>query len=1051
MATNGVTAADSDGYGSGSVPLAPSPVPLNPADSSSISAKGRVILVAGPPCSGKGTQCKLLAEKFGFVHISTGDVFRDHVKRGTELGKQAQDYLNRNCFVPDEIVINFIQDRLKQPDAIDKGVLLDGFPRTADQASVLTSQIKVDQLILLEVPDKALVNRALSRRIDPETGSIYNLDFLPPSSEVAPRLTRRDCDIDEHAVRTRLSTHRMQIRRVLPYFLGKVQRVNGMNDPSEVLESIIRSLKEVETNEALSSQMSNAAPQVSNICAICLDQPADFLAVPCGHQCACEECFKAVQETTQKCPICRAKVESIQRVFKVCGDGTCESTKNLHAEGPVAVHQDLEEKLDATTRHGSKQTTCADDDGWSEDESSDADDKSTDGPSLQLAPCQDVDDAGSESHVMVSVQVPECPKRTPADICCLVDISGSMGCAAVESDGVVNKDGLSILDIAKHALKTVVHSLCDDDRLALVAFDHRAETVLQTTAMTKEGRDKAIEALENLQPQGQTNIWGGLLAAMDALRVSDATGLGRQKSILLLTDGQPNVNPPRGHIAELKDYKDKHPDFSFQINTFGFGYSLNSELLLDLAVEGSGTYAFIPDAVIVGTVFVNSVANVLSTLTQNAKLHLCPKSKAEFAGSVLGDHAVLDESWGRVVSLGPLQHGQSREVVVPLRIPSGNAEYLEVFLTYPTATGEQNISAQTSARTASQDAKVGYLRNTVVSSGYEAVRKGCSGKNPEAEVTAVVSHIATDHIDELSSDGRFVALKADLEGRMSKSVKGKERFNRWGKHYLRALMRSHQLQMCTNFMDPGLQVYGGELFRSLRENGDSIFLTLPKPKPSLRRSSQVSISSARSQVSNSSTARARSRSPNMNTYYAGAGGGCFGETSTVMIATPCGQSLETRVPDVKMGDEIHVADGTARVRCVVRIARPSSKGLVAFPGGLTITAKHPVRISGQWMLPGEMYHQRVPSASDYVYNFVLDRSHIVVVNGVECVTWGHGFEDENVEHPYYGTEKVIEDLAKLPGWDQGFVTVTSCVRDSSGQVTGLHGGAGRSTSSAYLA
>eukprot|EP00746_Dinoflagellata_sp_MGD_P165323 gnl/MRDRNA2_/MRDRNA2_94526_c0_seq1.p1 gnl/MRDRNA2_/MRDRNA2_94526_c0~~gnl/MRDRNA2_/MRDRNA2_94526_c0_seq1.p1 ORF type:complete len:1049 (+),score=177.51 gnl/MRDRNA2_/MRDRNA2_94526_c0_seq1:88-3234(+) len=1048
MATNVVTATGSAGYESGSVPIAPSPVPLSPADSSGMSAKGRVIVVAGPPCSGKGTQCKLLADKFGFVHISTGDVFRDHVKRGTELGRQAQDYLNRNCFVPDEIVINFIQDRLKQPDAIEKGVLLDGFPRTADQASVLTSQIKVDQLILLEVPDKALVQRALSRRIDPETGSIYNLDFLPPSSDVAPRLTRRDCDNDEHAVRTRLSTHRMQIRRVLPYFLGNVQRVDGMRDPSEVLESIMRSLKEIETNRALSLQMSNAAPQTMNTCAICLDQPADFLAVPCGHQCACEECFKAIQETTQKCPICRARVESIQRVFTVCGNATDEPAKNLDTKAPVAVHQDIEEKLDSTT--------CADDDGWSEDDSSDADSKTSDRPSLQLAPCQDVGDEGSESHVMVSMQVPDCPQRTPADICCLVDISGSMGTAAVESDGVVNKDGLSILDIAKHALKTVVHSLCDDDRLALVAFDHRANTVLQTTAMTKEGRDKAIEALENLQPQGQTNIWGGLLAAMDALRVSDATGLGRQKSILLLTDGQPNVNPPRGHVAELKDYKDKYPDFSFQINTFGFGYNLDSQLLLDLAVEGSGTYAFIPDAVIVGTVFVNSVANVLSTLTQNAKLHLCPKNNAEFTGSVLGDHVVLDESWGRVVSLGPLQHGQSREVVVPLRIPSGSAEYLQVFLTYPTALGEQNISAQTSARTASQDAQVAYLRNTVVSAGCEAVRKGCSGKNPEAEVSAVASrfassHFGFDHIDTLSSDGRFVALKADLEGRMSKSVKGKERFNRWGKHYLRALMRSHQLQMCTNFMDPGLQVYGGALFQSLRENGDSIFLTLPKPKPSLRGATERRRSS---QVSNSSTgarARSRSKSPDMKTYYAGAGGGCFGETSTVMIASPDGQSLETRVSHVKMGDEIQVADGTARVRCVVRIARPSSKSLVAFPGGLSITAKHPVRIEGKWMLPGEMHQQRIPNTSDFVYNFVLDRSHIVVVNGVECVTWGHGFEDENVEHPYYGTDRVTEDLARLPGWDQGFVTVTSCVRDSLGQVTGLHGGAGRSTSSAYLA
>jgi adenylate kinase len=988
--------------------------------------KGLVIVVAGAPCSGKGTQCQRLAEKFGFIHLSTGDIFRDHVKRGTELGKQAQEYLNRNCFVPDEMVINFIRDRLKQPDAIEKGVLLDGFPRTADQASALTKQINVDQFILLQVPDKALVKRAMGRRVDSETGSIYHVDFLPPSSEVIPRLVCRDSDKDEHAVRVRLNTHRESHRRILPYFLGKVERIDGMRDPSEVLDAIIRTLKESQT--AASQLSSSGTPQISNTCVICMDQPADFLVAPCGHQCACEDCLKAVQETTGKCPICRSRVESIQRVFKCTGDTDGDHVQKKVSD-PDAVHQDLDDKLDST---------CVEDESWSEDESSDIS-NSADLPSLHIAPCDDcpfIDREFSEHDVMVRVQVPESQKRTPADICCLVDISGSMGTNAVESDGVVNKDGLSILDIAKHALKTVVHSLCDEDRLSLVAFDHKAETVLELSTMDKDGRDKAVSVLENLAPRGQTNIWAGLLAAMDSLRVSvDVEAAGRQKTILLLTDGQPNVCPPRGHLTELRDYKDKHPEFSFQINTFGFGYNLNSELLLDLALEGHGTYAFIPDAVIVGTVFVNSVANVLSTLTQNATLHICPQGKAELTGPVLGDHAALDESWGRVVTLGPLQQGQSREVVVPLRIPAGSEPYLEVFLTYPTTNGERKVRAETSDRTSSPDAKLAHFRNTLVSTGYDAVKQGCAGKNPELAVQKLLEDVESERIvSSLSADGRFAALKADLvDGRMSKSIKGKERFNRWGKHYLRALMRSHQLQICTNFMDPGLQVYGGELFRELRDKGDQIFLTLPKPKPSNARASAP-------RASVTSTAQNRSNSPDMNRYYAGAGGGCFGETSSVIVVTNDGMEVKRRVPDLRPGDEVRVADaGLAKVRCVVRIARSPSKKLVALPGGLTITPKHPVRIAGKWMLPGEMRQEEVANPSGFVYNFVLDQCHILLVDGVECVTWGHGIEDSVVRHPYYGTDEVISDLSALTGWDQGFVMVNSCIRDSSGQVTRLRG------------
>merc|ERR1712025_1464817 len=163
-------------------------------------------------------------------------------------------------------------------------------------------------------------------------------------------------------------------------------------------------------------------------------------------------------------------------------------------------------------------------------------------------------------------------------------------------------------------------------------------------------------------------------------------------------------------------------------------------------------------------------------------------------------------------------------------------------------------------------------------------------------------------------------------------------------------------------------------------------------------------------------------------------GGCFGETSSVIVVTNEGTEVKKRVPDVRPGDQVRVADeGLANVLCVVRVARSPSKSLVAFPSGLTITAKHPVRISGKWMLPGEMRQEEVANPSGYVYNFVLDQCHIIMTDGVECVTWGHGIEDSVVTHPYYGTDEVISDLSALAGWDQGFVMVNSCIRDSSGQ------------------
>jgi hypothetical protein len=128
----------------------------------------------------------------------------------------------------------------------------------------------------------------------------------------------------------------------------------------------------------------------------------------------------------------------------------------------------------------------------------------------------------------------------------------------------------------------------------------------------------------------------------------------RLKVVLILTDGQPNEIPEAGHIQSLRDYKDQFPDFHLQINTFGFSYALDSKLLLDLAVEGNGTYGFIPDPTLLGTNFVNSCANVMSTYTQQATLRLTPMGGATFAGPTLGHMSSSDESWGRQVDLGPL-------------------------------------------------------------------------------------------------------------------------------------------------------------------------------------------------------------------------------------------------------------------------------------------------------------------------------------------------------------------------------------------------------------
>jgi len=283
---------------------------------------------------------------------------------------------------------------------------------------------------------------------------------------------------------------------------------------------------------------------------------------------------------------------------------------------------------------------------------------------------------------------------------------------------------------------------------------------------------------------------------------------------------------------------------------------------------------------------------------------------------------------------------------------------------------------------------------------------------------------------------RLTALHADVSGRMSKAFDGKDRFNRWGKHYLRALLRAHQLQMCTNFMDQGLQVYGGSEFKAIRAEGDAAFLSLPLPQPK-----QVAQQPAARRASAPAT------TTQTNTYYAGAGGGCFGASSLVTIVQRDGQSVCKTVTNVVAGDQVQVADGLATVLCVVKIARDPNRKLVSLSQGLSVTGRHPVRWHGEWHRPNTLGDATV-NHDGYVYNFVLDRCHSLLVGGVECVTWGHNFEGEVVGDSYFGSGQVVADLTAAPGWTSGFVQVDGLARNEQGDVRGLvtvayHGAAER--------
>ena len=172
--------------------------------------------------------------------------------------------------------------------------------------------------------------------------------------------------------------------------------------------------------------------------------------------------------------------------------------------------------------------------------------------------------------VLVELDAGKASERTGVDVVCVIDISGSMQTEASTSDGG-ESNGLSILDIVKHAVATVIQTLGPNDRIALVSYSSTARIELELTATNEAGQKLADTKLRSLHTEGSTNLWDGLLKGMDVLRAKDRDG--RIPTVFLLTDGQPNVQPPRGHLQMLQRYNDEH-SVNYTINTFGFGYSL---------------------------------------------------------------------------------------------------------------------------------------------------------------------------------------------------------------------------------------------------------------------------------------------------------------------------------------------------------------------------------------------------------------------------------------------------------------------------------------------
>ena len=206
------------------------------------------IIMLGAPGAGKGTQAKMIADKYNVPHISTGDIFRANIKNGTELGMEAKKYMDQGLLVPDELTVKILLDRVAQDDC-KNGYVLDGFPRTIPQAQVLDKALseindKIDYAINVDVPDENIIKRMGGRRACLSCGATYHIEHIPPKKEgicdtCGKELVLRDDDKPE-TVGNRLDVYHKQTQPLIEFYSAKgiLKTVDGTVDKKDVFSAI---------------------------------------------------------------------------------------------------------------------------------------------------------------------------------------------------------------------------------------------------------------------------------------------------------------------------------------------------------------------------------------------------------------------------------------------------------------------------------------------------------------------------------------------------------------------------------------------------------------------------------------------------------------------------------------------------------------------------------------------------------------------------------------------------------------------------------------------
>ena len=594
-------------------------------------------------------------------------------------------------------------------------------------------------------------------------------------------------------------------------------------------------------------------------------------------------------------------------------------------------------------------------------------------PEIESFKTEVIENPQNDKEVFVNMTITpkKIESRKPILLISLIDVSGSMLSSASNELKGNEEANFTRLSLVKHSLKTVTSTLSNDDLMCLITFNSKAVMKLEATKTDEQGKKEIFTKIENMKASGSTNIWDALrLGILVSQRYNNYS-----TCLMLFTDGEPNINPPMGIVPSLKEVISDIPNVDFTISTFAFGYQVDSKLMEEISKIGNGIYGYCPDCTMVGTIFVNFMSNILTTIESTIKIEVKNQN----------------QKFNKIFEIGGLYSGISRHQGFYLDKNDFKNTEINLYLGKEKKKSINGIDLTEK----NDDIMDQYFRFRLIKILEEIIES--NNKNNENSFQKV--KLLFDEINKIEKKTEFMKnLLIDLidddanHGQVEKAIK-EEYYKKWGLNYLLSFLRFHIVEQCGNFKDQSLKFYSNEDFEKMQKNGNKIFISLPAPENDYDKGSNIS-------------------QTNFTQLCYNAYGGCF--TGNAFVEMNKGN--KKKVKDLRKGD---ILLNGAEVLCVVENKINKVENVVCI-NDVCFSLYHPIEIKGKWVFPCQCFKVEKKFIDSW-FNLVLKNKHEIELNGIKAITLGHNRTEGILKHPYFGTKKVIEALMKYDTYKKGYI------------------------------